>query len=258
MMALSAFAEIPHALPLWELGKLVPSRPISPPSTSGKRLDQWKMEEDDAPILRFLYQAQRPRRHLEFGTWQGWGTVLCLESCDATVWTINLPDGEVRPDGTWAYGHRVLGSSNAPAGIVIETYGEDELGPRTYHRTDAGGYIGRLYREKGLGHRTCQIYCDSRQWETSNYPNGFFDSVLVDGGHQPEVVVNDTRKAMRLLRSGGVMIWHDFCPLPEIRSQFESVRGVTEAIEELLPELQTQFDPFCWINPSWILVGIKK
>lgn len=258
MMASNTFAEIPHALPLSELGGLVPSTLISPPSTSGKRLDQWKIEEDDAPILTFLYRAHRPRRHLEFGTWQGWGTVLCLESCDATVWTINLPDGEDRPDGTWAYGHRVLDTSNVPEGIVTETYGEDELGPRTYHRTDAGGYIGRLYREKGLGRQVCQIYCDSRQWETSHYPDGFFDSVLVDGGHQPEVVISDTRKALPLLRSGGLMIWHDFCPLPEIRSQFESVRGVTEAIEQLLPELQTQFDPFCWINPSWILVGIKK
>lgn len=258
MTARNAFAEILQVLPLSELGGLVPSSPLSPPSMSVKRLDQWKMEEDDAPILTFLYGAHRPRRHLEFGTWQGWGAVLCLESCDATIWTINLPDGEVRPDGTWAYGHRVIGSNDAPEGIVTATFGEDELGPRTYHRTDAGGYIGRLYREKGLGRRVCQIYCDSRQWETSNYPEEFFDSVLIDGGHQPEVVISDTRKALPLLRSGGLMIWHDFCPLPEIRSQFEPVRGVTEAVEQLLPELQNQFDPFCWINPSWILVGIKK
>lgn len=216
------------------------------------------MEEDDAPILQFLYRTHQPRRHLEFGTWQGWGTVLCLEACDATVWTINLPDGEIRPDGTWAYGHRILDASNSPEGIITETFGEDELGPRTYHRTDAGGYIGRLYREKSLGHRVCQIYCDSREWNTSNYPAGFFDSVLIDGGHQSDVVVGDTRKALPLLRSGGLMIWHDFCPLPEIRSQFESVRGVTQAVEQLLPELQIQLDPLCWINPSWILLGIKK
>jgi len=226
--------------------------------TSEKPLNQWKMEEDDAPILQFFYRAFQPRRHLEFGTWQGWGTVLCLESCNATVWTVNLPDGELRPDGTWAYGHRVLDAGNVPEGIITETYGEDELGPRTYHRTDSGGYIGRLYREKGLGHRVCQIYSDSREWDTSNYPGGFFDSVLIDGGHQPDVVANDTRKALALLRSGGLVIWHDFCPLSEIRSQFESVKGVTEGLEPLLPELRTQLEQFYWINPSWLLVGIKK
>jgi len=216
------------------------------------------MEEDDAPILQYLYRVHQPRRHLEFGTWQGWGTVLCLEACGASVWTLNLPEGELRPDGTWAYGQRVFDTSNAPQGIITETFGEDELGPRTYHRTDAGGYIGRFYRDKGLGHRVCQIYCDSRQWDTSSYPEGFFDSVLVDGGHQPEVVKSDTLKALPLLRSGGLIMWHDFVPFPEIRSQFDSVKGVTEGLEPLFPELRTQLNRCFWINPSWLLVGIKK
>jgi predicted O-methyltransferase YrrM len=231
---------------------------VESPKTSAKALSQWKMEEDDAPILTFLYRGHRPKRHLEFGTWEGWGTVLCLEACDATVWTINLAGGEIRPDGTWAYGHRVFDTSNAPEEVISQTFGEDELGPRTYHRTDAGGYIGRLYREKGLSHRVCQIYCDSREWDTSNYPEGFFDSVLIDGGHQAEVVISDTRKALPLLRPGGLMIWHDFCPLPEIRSQFESVQGVTEGLRTLLPEMNHQMDSLNWINPSLILVGIKK
>jgi len=216
------------------------------------------MEEDDAPIFQFLYQAHQPRRHLEFGTWQGWGTSLCLRSCSASVWTINLPEGESRSDGTWAYGERVGNTRKLPGDVVVANFGEDELGPRTYHRTDARGYIGHIYREKGFGNRVCQIYCDSREWDHSNYPADFFDSVLIDGGHQPEVVVSDTRKALQVLHPGGLMMWHDFCPHPEIRSQFESVKGVTLAIESILCELQPRFSRLCWINPSWILVGIKK
>ena len=247
-----------EGLPLSEIGSLYFVNHITPPPASSTPLHRWKMEEDDAPILQYLYRAHQPRRHLEFGTWQGWGTVLCLEACEATVWTINLPTGEMRPDGTWAYGQRVVDGTDAPYGIITATYGQDESGPCTYHRTDAAGYIGRLYREKGLSHRVCQVFCDSRKWDTSNYPAGFFDSVLVDGGHQPDVVMNDTRKALPLLRSGGLMIWHDFCPLSEIRSQFESVKGVTEGLEPIFPELRTELQRLCWINPSWILLGIKK
>ncbi len=258
MKSINEFAHSPLALPLAQLGNLFPSHKKLPPTPLVKGLDQWKMEDDDAPIFQFLYQAHQPRRHLEFGTWQGWGTSLCLESCDATVWTINLPDGESQPDGTWAYGARVIDASNAPQGITAANYGEDELGPKTYHRTDAGGYIGRLYRENGLGKRVCQIYCDSRDWDISNYPVDFFDSVLIDGGHQSEVVVNDTCMALQVLRPGGLIMWHDFCPYPEIRSQFESVKGVTAGIELILPELQSQVERLHWINPSWILVGIKK
>jgi predicted O-methyltransferase YrrM len=258
MTTINEFMNPPYALALAQLGKFYPSCGKLPPNASARRLDQWEMESDDAPIFQFLYQVHQPRRHLEFGTWQGWGTALCLDSCDATVWTINLPDGESRSDGTWAYGERVTDNGNAPHGVLSANFGEDELGPRTYHRTDAGGYIGHLYREKGLGHRVCQIYCDSREWDTSNYPGDFFDSVLIDGGHQPEVVMNDARKALQVLRSGGLVMWHDFCPFPEIRSQFETVNGVTAGIELMLPELQSQLKKLCWINPSWILVGVKR
>jgi len=243
---------------LSRLGTLFTSNSIQPPSPSSSALNKRKLEDDDAPIFQYIYRVSTPRRHLEFGTWQGWGTTLCLESCSATVWTINLPDGETKADGTWAYGERVIDDSKAPSGIISENYGVDETGPRTYHRTDAAGYIGRIYREKSLGNRVCQIYCDTRIWDTSNYPPDFFDSVLIDGGHSAEVVVNDTRKALEVLRPGGLIMWHDFCPVPEVRTQFDSVKGVTAGIEVLLPELQSQLNALYWINPSWILIGIKK
>jgi predicted O-methyltransferase YrrM len=218
----------------------------------------WRTEVHDASILRYLYEHHRPTRHLEFGTWQGFGTCLCLESCAATVWTLNLPDGESKPDGSWAYGERVLDETNTPPGAVTANYGADEAGPRTYHRTDAASYIGRLYREKQLGHRVCQIYCDSRNWATSAYPPAFFDSVFIDGGHQADVVINDTRKALPLLRSGGILLWHDFTLEPAVVAGSAPMQGVVEGINALLPELTSQFSSLSWVNPSYLLLGIKK
>ena len=83
-----------------------------------------------------------------------------------------------------------------------------------YHQTDAGLFIGQHYRDAGFGHRVCQIYCDSRDWDTAAYPSDFFDSALIDGGHIEEVVASDTRKALSVTRSGGLIMWHDFCPDP--------------------------------------------
>ncbi|HQH70675.1 MAG TPA: hypothetical protein PK360_01215, partial [bacterium] len=74
-----------------------------PAASLRKPLTQWKMEIDDSPIFRYLYRHFRPRRHLEFGTWQGTGVLYCLEECEATVWTLNLPRGETLPDGSPAY-----------------------------------------------------------------------------------------------------------------------------------------------------------
>ena len=260
MKSIDDFCKLPYACTIKRVeGFFGSSYGVLAPPPSQLPLDRWSLEEGDAPIFQFLYQAHQPKRHLEFGTWQGWGATLCLESCDATVWTINLPDGEERPDGSWAYGERVLDLKNAPQeNIITENFGEDELGPRDYHRTDAGDYIGHIYRAKGLENRVCQIFCDSRIWDNAKFSTDFFDSVLIDGGHQPDVVINDTRKALQVLRPGGLIMWHDFCPLGNVRSQFESVKGVTAGIEQILPELQVQLEKLYWIKPSWILLGFTK
>ena len=247
---------IPY-LSLSELGQLLQyNTPAPPPSTNS--LSQWKMERDDAPIFTYLYSQHQPRRHLEFGTWQGFGTCLCLEATPATVWTINLLEGETKADGSWAYGERISDGAQTPADRQEQVFCSKETGPLVYNRTDARGYIGRFYRDKNLGHRVCQIYCDSRVWDTSCYPPGFFDSVLIDGGHQAEVVINDTRKALPLLRSGGMILWHDFCPLPEALASSHVTQDVVAAVTTLRPELASQLSALAWINPSQILVGIKK
>lgn len=244
-------------VPLENLGTFLGTS-CAPPPASGKNLSEWRMEEDDAPIFRYIYSAFRPKRHLEFGTWKGFGTCLCLDSCDAEVWTINIADGETRLDGSWAYGERLAPGQTISPDDVVVNFGKDEFGPQTWLRTDAGGAIGRLYREKGLAHRVHQIYCDSRELDITPYAENFFDSILIDGGHTPEIVTSDTRKALKILRPGGLIIWHDFCPRPEIAETFESVIGVTTGLAKILPEIHQQTEKMAWIRPSWILIGIKK
>ena len=224
-------------------------------SSKRKPLHRWKMETDDAPIFRYLYRSFAPRRHLEFGTWQGDGALYCLEESAATVWTINLLGGESRDDGTWAYGE--LMENNG----VNVAWSERQDSPdenKSWYRTDALGFIGHKIHRGGYGHRVCQIYSDSREWDDSQYPDGLFDTVLIDGSHEPDVVAADTEKSLRLLRTGGLMLWHDFCPDPIARKACESVAGVTTAISRLQSTLDTAFSDVFWIQPSWILVGMRN
>jgi predicted O-methyltransferase YrrM len=37
------------------------------------------------------------------------------------------------------------------------------------------------------------------------------DAVIIDGDHCAEAVINDTTLARRIIRPGGVIIWHDYC-----------------------------------------------
>lgn len=223
-------------------------------SSLNKPLTDWKMEVDDAPIFRYVYRNFRPRRHLEFGTWQGTGVLYCLEECDATVWTLNILQGEERPDGSWAYSSAFAASAPLPSWSKRQEATEDTC----WYQTDSLGFIGRYYLEAGLGFRVCQIYCDSRLWDIRHYPPGFFDTALIDGGHSEDVVTNDTRKACQLVRSGGIIMWHDFCPLIEVQNDCSSTRGVVSAIGANWDWLSEQMKDIFWIEPSWILLGIKK
>ncbi|HVC16042.1 MAG TPA: class I SAM-dependent methyltransferase, partial [Rhodanobacter sp.] len=86
---------------------------------------------------------------------------------------------------------------------------------------------------------------------------GFFDTVLVDGGHTSDVVANDTDKALPLLRSGGVMIWHDFCPVSTVLATSEAGRGVMRAWVAHHDRWRPHLTELFWVRPSWMLIGVK-
>jgi predicted O-methyltransferase YrrM len=125
-------------------------------------------------------------------------------------------------------------------------------------RTDAYGQIGRKYLQAGWGKRVCQIYADSREWDTSAYPDGFFDSCLIDGGHTADIVENDTAIATRLVRPGGLVVWHDFCPEPDVLEACDSTRDVVKFIATREAELTRFFETLLWVSPSWLLFGVRN
>ncbi len=215
----------------------------------------WKMEEDDAPILRYIYKNYNPKRHLEFGTWQGYGVNLVLEESDATVWTVNLPFGEKRENNDSAYGHNIDEQSKNEIYRWAEKVGfsDHKHNPDFVYGTDSVGFIGRFYLDKNRGNRVCQVYSSSIDFDISNYPQGFFDSILIDGGHDFDTVKNDTKKALALVKEGGLVMWHDFCPTVD----FPSSVGVVDYICRDKDYLNDNFEDLFWIYPSFILVGVK-
>lgn len=225
-----------------------------PASSLQKSLTHWKMEIDDAPIFRYLYRHAQPRRHLEFGTWLGIGATYCLEESPATVWTLNLPDGERYPNGSVAYPASVIARDDLPTWLR-DSEAAARLGKIP---SDAQGLVGLYYLKKGFGNRVCQVLCDSREWDTTQYPPGFFDTALIDGGHSQETVTSDTQKALPLLRPGGLIMWHDYCPDEEVKRTCSSTVGVIAAIDQMRPRLAKELSDLFWVQPSWILVGVKR
>ncbi len=232
-------------LPLQDMGEVLGFAAPYVPERMLHRygLEDFKTEIDEPGIYRYLYRQLRPRRHLEFGTWEGFGTVLCAESCDAEIWTVNLPDGERDATGAPLYAaQRLPGETAAPA---------------TGAAGDAGERIGWRYRQAGHGARVHQLLTDSRDFPVDRFGPGFFDTVLVDGGHTPEVMRVDTENALRLVRPGGAVIWHDFCPDPTALAASEAGRGVMRGWVENHDRWRGQLAALYWLRPSWLLLGIK-
>jgi len=215
-------------------------------------LSDWDTAADDY-VMRYVFREFRPMRHLEFGTWLGDGVLRCVEECDASVWTINLLEGETKPDGQWAYGEMETGQFAA----VGQWSQREATHHGTWVRTDAYGLIGRKYLDSGWGKRVCQIYTDSREWDTRAYPDGFFDTAFIDGGHTAPVVESDTNHALRLVRAGGLVIWHDFCPQDDVIDANANTRDVVRYILAHSEELGKHLSKLFWVEPSWLLFGVR-
>ena len=118
-----------------------------------------------------MAKAVRSKKIFEFGTYRGQTTCGLAAVCeDAQVYTLNLP-----PDHDPRY---------AP-------------------------YIGMFIARSPDRNRIAQIFCDSRVFDTTPYRESM-DYIFIDGDHSYEGVKNDTEKALQMLRSGGVIVWHDY------------------------------------------------
>ena len=83
-----------------------------------------------------------------------------------------------------------------------------------------------------------------------------FISCINKKDNKENIVISDTKKAFQLLRSGGIIMWHDFCP--PIYDKFECTLEVMRAIHHRWEWIDEQTSKLFWIYPSWILLGVKK
>jgi hypothetical protein len=165
----------------------------------------WRMEDGDSQILAYLYRNHQPSRHLEFGTWE------------------DSVRSFARKIATRKYGRSTCMKENGQAKVcrytvtrrLWETNSRKASWFLTTHQLSrpmlvigSAGAIGR----RGYTKRVRQILVDSTTWDASSFADGFFDSILIDGGHASDVVISDTNTSLRLLRTEGCCYGMIFVP----------------------------------------------
>ena len=197
------------------------------------------MEREDAPILWYLFEHLSPSRHLEIGTWEGFGTALCLQSCDAEVWTINPETGQ-----------------KEEAAAIYPTSREPFHPQNTAVKggfSNGGSSVGWMYRATGLGSRVHQLLGNSEDIENQSLPAEGFDTILIDGSHSRSVVRKDIDNSLRLASEGGWIFVHDFTLDYSVVVAQKSTHGVLAAVADRIESLSARFE-LLWIKDTMLLI----
>ncbi|HUF13204.1 MAG TPA: class I SAM-dependent methyltransferase, partial [Longimicrobiales bacterium] len=141
----------------------------------------------EAWILSVL--AKRSRLAFEFGTCTGKTAYLWARNMpsDGRVVTLTLP-----PERVSEYS-RATGDDPVDVEFALAE-----------SRFTSFRYTGTEVED-----RVAQLFADSKTFDESPYA-GQCDLVFVDGSHAYSYVASDSRKALRMVRPGGLVLWHDY------------------------------------------------
>jgi hypothetical protein len=164
--------------------------------------------EKESWILAAL--SKRASAMFEFGTATGLTAYLWAKNsaADARVVTLTLPSAD---SSTYAHG---AGDVEAARDVALR----ESVGSTFY-------YTGTPVEAK-----ITQLYGDSKELDSAAYA-GHFDLIFIDGSHARSYVESDTGKALRMIRPGGLILWHDYMPYRD------EVRGVFEFLNHLSGQL---------------------
>jgi len=143
--------------------------------------------DEEAWILAVL--AKRSTCLFEFGTCTGRTAYLWARNSapDAQIITLTL-----LPDQKDRYA-TAPGDSRSATRLA--------LGGSTFARF--------LYTGTEAEKKITQLFGDSKELDESPYL-GQCDLIFIDGSHAYSYVKNDTEKALRMLKEGGLLLWHDY------------------------------------------------
>lgn len=167
----------------------------------------------DAEAIVLAVLAKDARAMFEFGTATG---------RTAYVWARNSPTDAHITTLTLAPDQRSIYQA-APG---------DTDGSRR-HALSESAYTRFLYSGTDVEAKITQLYGDSKAFDEGLYA-GRCDLIFVDGSHALSYVRSDTEKALRMLRPGGVILWHDYRP-PSVDAESVGVYEHLNALRASLP-----------------------
>ncbi len=203
-----AKANLQELSPRFELGELGPTLATEVSFLSdGQRGVPGGTSDLESWILAVL--AKDAERMFEFGTCTGKSTYLWARNSSPTARITTLT---LSPDQVGSYQAEQQDDANATRAAQEESCFSQFL----YSNTDVADKIEQLFN-------------DSKAFDEAPYHESC-DLIFIDGSHAYSYIKSDTEKAMKMLKPGGLVIWHDY-------HGPRRARGVFRYLNELCQQL---------------------
>lgn len=141
----------------------------------------------EAWILAVL--SKQSKLMFEFGTCTGKTSYLWAKNSppDARIYTLTLP-----PEDSNKY-------SNTKADDAIAIH----------NAIQESSFDKFLYTCTDISHKITQIFSDSKIYDELPLHNSC-DLIFIDGSHAYSYIKSDTEKAFKMIKKGGLILWHDY------------------------------------------------
>ena len=194
--------------PVFRQGRLGPSLETEVTMVGGADTMMVPGGTSDAEAWILAVLSKSAKVMFEFGTCTGRTTYLWARNSppDARIITLTLKPGE------FSDYRREPGDTAGETRVALEESAFDSF----------------YYSETPVAGKVTQCFGDSKTFDEGPWA-GQCDLVFVDGSHALSYVLSDSRKALRLVKPGGLVLWHDY--------RGGRVPGVFQGLNQLAREL---------------------
>lgn len=162
----------------------------------------------EAWVLSVL--AKKAQHLFEFGTCTG---------KTAYLWARNAPAGA-----------KVVTLTLAPAQQSEYVAATSDSAEDTSFALKESNFTEFLYSGTSVAGSIEQIYGDSKHFDESLWQN-WADLVFVDGSHARSYVASDSMKAMRIVKPGGIVLWHDYAGPKHAAGVFDTLNELSQQLK---------------------------
>ncbi len=87
-----------------------------------------------------------------------------------------------------------------------------------------------LYTNTPEENKINQLFGDSKQFNEEEYIEAF-DLIFIDGSHAYSYVISDSEKALKMIKPGGLILWHDYRGPNDVKDVYKALNGFSKKIK---------------------------